>query len=256
MAELTRRFEGHSAIVTGAAQGIGKAIAERLAAEGANVMAADVKPSIGRAVEEIASRHGDVRVLPFQGDVSQPAIAELLIGDARRTFGRIEILINNAGGGGVQPYDQFTDEQIAATFSNNLWAAFRCTRAVVPIMREQQYGRIVNVTANAVFGGLTDHAVVNSAKAGVHGLSSGLAIELAPAGITINTVAPAITLIESTAESLGQKEPPARLLRAIARVPMGRAAKMEEVAAAVAFFASREASFISGQVLRVNGGSA
>src|SRR5712692_10030126 len=95
-------------------------------------------------------------------------------------------------------------------------------------------------------GGGADHAVVNSAKAGVHGLSAGLAIELAPAGITINTVAPAVTLIESTAERLGQKEPPAGLLRAIGRIPMGRPAKMEEVAAAVAFFASREASFISG----------
>ncbi len=256
MAELTRRFEGQSAVVTGAAQGIGKVIAERLAAEGANVIAADVKPIIGRAADEISSRHSGVRVLPFQGDISQQAIAELLIGDARRAFGRIEILVNNAGGGGVQPYEQFTDEQIATTFANNLWAAFRCTRAVVPIMREQQYGRIVNVTANAVFGGLIDHAVVNSAKAGVHGLSAGLAVELAPFGITINTVAPAITLIESTAERLSLKEPPPVLLKAIGRIPMGRPAKMEEVAAAVAFFASREASFISGQVLRVNGGSA
>jgi 2,3-dihydroxy-2,3-dihydro-p-cumate dehydrogenase len=256
MAELTRRFEGQSAIVTGAAQGIGKVIAERLAAEGANVIAADVKPTIGRAVDEISSRHNGARVLPFEGDVSQPAIAESLIGDARRAFGQIEILINNAGGGGVQPWEKFTDEQIATTFANNLWAAFRCTRAVVPIMREQHYGRIVNVTANAAFGGLTDHAVVNAAKAGVHGFSAGLAVELAPDGITINTVAPAITLIESTAERLGLKEPPPVLLKAIARIPMARPAKMEEVAAAVAFFASREASFISGQVLRVNGGSA
>jgi 2,3-dihydroxy-2,3-dihydro-p-cumate dehydrogenase len=256
MAELTRRFEGQSAVVTGAAQGIGKVIAEQLAAEGANVIAADVKPTIGRAVDEISNRHRGVRVLPFQGDVSQQAVAELLVGDARRAFGRVDILVNNAGGGGVQPYEKFSDEQIATTFANNLWAAFRCIRAAVPIMREQRYGRIVNVTANAVFGGLTDHAVVNSAKAGVHGLSAGLAIELAPDGITINTVAPAITLIESTAERLGQKEPPPVLLKAIARIPMGRPGKMEEVAAAVAFFASREASFISGQVLRVNGGSA
>ncbi len=254
MAQLTRRFEGQSAVVTGAAQGIGKVIAERLAAEGANVIAADLKPAIGRAVEEISSRHDGVRVLPFQGDVSQKAIAELLISDARRAFGRIEILVNNAGGGGVQPYEKFTEEQVATTFANNLWAAFRCTEAAVPIMREQQYGRIVNVTANAVFGGLTDHAVVNSAKAGVHGLSAGLAIELASTGITINTVAPAVTLIESNAERLSRQDP--GLLRAIARIPMGRPAKMEEVAAAVAFFASGEASFISGQVLRVNGGSA
>jgi 2,3-dihydroxy-2,3-dihydro-p-cumate dehydrogenase len=255
MAELTRRFEGQNAIVTGAAQGIGKVIAERLASEGANLIAADLKPSIGRAVEEISGRCAGVQVLPFQGDVSQKTVAELLITDARRAFGRIDVLINNAGGGGVQPYESFNEEQIVTTFANNLWAAFRCTQAVVPIMREQQYGRIVNVTANAVFGGLTNHAVVNSAKAGVHGLSSGLAIDLAPFGITINTVAPAITLIESTAEALSLTEPPARLLRAIARIPMGRAAKMEEVAAAVAFFASREASFISGQVLRVNGGA-
>ncbi len=256
MAEMTRRFDGQSAIVTGAAQGIGKVIALRLASEGANLIAADMKPTIGRAVDEIAGRCPGVQVLPFQGDVSQKAVAELLIGDARRAFGRIDVLVNNAGGGGVQPYENFNEEQIATTFANNLWTAFRCIQAVVPIMREQKYGRIVNVTANAVFGGLTDHAVVNSAKAGVHGLSSGLAIELAPFGITINTVAPAVTLIESTAERLQLKEPPPNLLRAIARIPMGRPGKMEEVAAAVAFFASREASFVSGQVLRLNGGAA
>ncbi len=256
MAELTRRFEGRNAVVTGAAQGIGKVIAERLASEGANLIAADLKTTIGRAVDEIASRHAGVQVLPFQGDLSQKATAELLIGDARRAFGRIDILVNNAGGGGTQPYENFDEEEIATTFANNLWAAFRCIQAAVPIMREQKYGRIVNVTANAVFGGLTDHAVVNSAKAGVHGLSSGLAIELAPFGITINTVAPAVTLIESTAERLQLKEPPAGLLRAIARIPMGRPGRMEEVAAAVAFFASREASFVSGQVLRLNGGAA
>jgi 2,3-dihydroxy-2,3-dihydro-p-cumate dehydrogenase len=256
MAELTRRFEGQNAIVTGAAQGIGKVIAERLAGEGANLIAADVRPTIGRAVEEISSRCPGVQVLPFQGDLSHKAVAELLVGDARRAFGRLDVLVNNAGGGGVQPWENFNEEQIATTFSNNLWAAFRCIQAAVPVMREQRYGRIVNVTANAVFGGLTDHAVVNAAKAGVHGLSSGLAIELAPFGITINTVAPAVTLIEATAAALQTKEPPERLMRAIARIPMGRAARMEEVAAAVAFFASREASFISGQVLRVNGGAA
>ncbi|MBF6569008.1 MAG: SDR family oxidoreductase [Candidatus Binataceae bacterium] len=256
MAQIIRRFEGQNAIVTGAAQGIGKVIAARLASEGANVIGADLKPAIGKAIEELATRHHDIRIIPFHGDLSQRPTAELLIGDARRAFGRIDILVNNAGGGGVQPYEKFTEEQIAATFANNLWAAFRCIQAVVPIMREQKYGRIVNVTANAVFGGLIDHAVVNAAKAGVHGLSSGLATDLAGDGITINTVAPAVTLIEATAERLAAAEPPPILLKAIGRIPMGRPAKMEEVAAAVAFFASSEASFISGQVLRLNGGGA
>jgi 2,3-dihydroxy-2,3-dihydro-p-cumate dehydrogenase len=255
MSTETRRFEGQAAIVTGAAQGIGRAIADRLADEGANVMAADKNPKVEDVADEIAKRRG-VRVLPFVGDVGQKAVAELLIADAQRAFGRIDIMVNNAGGGGVAPLESFDDPALLEAINNNFWTAFRCTQAVIPVMREQKYGRIVNVTSNASFGGLGDHVVANSAKGGVHGMSSGLAIDLATTGITINTVAPAVTLIESTAERLKLKEPPAVLLRAIGRIPMGRPAHMEEVAAAVAFFASREASFVSGQVLRLNGGAA
>ncbi|MGH7906222.1 MAG: SDR family NAD(P)-dependent oxidoreductase [Candidatus Binataceae bacterium] len=255
MANQIRRFEGQGAIVTGAAQGIGRAIADRLASEGANVMAADLRPAAAKVAEELSERHG-VKVLPFIGDLGQKAVAQLLIDDTKNALGRIDVLVNNAGGGGVGPYEEFSEEAIQITFNNNLWAAFRCTEAALPVMRAQKYGRIVNVTANAVFGGLTYHAIVNSAKAGVHGLSSGLAAELGTTGITVNTVAPAITEIEATAEKLRMKDPPPVLLKAVGRIPMGRAAKMEEVAAAVAFFASPEASFISGQVLRVNGGSA
>jgi len=219
------------------------------------MIAADKNPAVVKVAEEIAGRHG-ARVIGFVGDVGSKDIAERLIGDTNRAFGRIDVLVNNAGGGGVAPLESFDEPALLEAINNNFWTAFRCTQAVIPVMRAQKYGRIVNVTSNASFGGLGDHVVANSAKGGVHGMSSGLAIDLAPTGITINTVAPAITLIESTAERLKAKEPPAGLLRAIGRIPMGRAANMEEVAAAVAFFASRETSFISGQVLRVNGGAA
>jgi 2,3-dihydroxy-2,3-dihydro-p-cumate dehydrogenase len=255
MSQETRRFEGQSAIVTGAAQGIGRAIADRLADEGANVMLADKNPKVARVAEEIAEKRG-TRVLPFIGDVGQKAVAQLLISDANRAFGRIDILVNNAGGGGVAPLESFDEQSLLEAINNNFWTAFRCAQAAIPVMRGQKYGRIVNVTSNASFGGLGDHVVANAAKGGVHGMSSGLAVDLATTGITINTVAPAVTLIESTAEKLKLPEPPAGLLRAIARIPMGRPAYVEEVAAAVAFFASREASFVSGQILRLNGGAA
>jgi 2,3-dihydroxy-2,3-dihydro-p-cumate dehydrogenase len=249
------RFKGQFAIVTGAAQGIGRAIAGRLASEGATVMGADKNPKIARVVAELEGHHG-VRMLPFHGDVGHKETAERLIAEAHREFGRIDVLVNNAGGGGVAPLEGFEEEKLLEAINDNFWTAFRCTQAVLPVMKAQKYGRIVNVSANSSFGGLMNHVVINSAKGGMHGMASGLAVDIATTGITINTVAPAVTLIESIAELMKQDPPPPILVKAIGRIPMGRPAEMAEVAAAVAFFASKETAFISGQILRMNGAAA
>jgi 2,3-dihydroxy-2,3-dihydro-p-cumate dehydrogenase len=146
-----------------------------------------------------------------------------------------------------------------ATIANNLWTTLRVCRAVLPHLVERRYGRVVNIGAESVRNGLTDHAVYNAAKGGVHALTVGLAREFATSGITVNVVAPSYTRTDELDEALAAGRAPARfdtvINDAIALIPMGRPAEGDEVAAAVAFLARVDAGFITGQVLSVNGGS-
>lgn len=162
-------------------------------------------------------------------------------------------MVNDAGGGVIRPTLAHTEETLQATIDRNLWTAVRTTLAALPLMCDAGYGRIVFVGADSVRNGLDQHAIYNAAKGGVHAFARGLAREYARAGITVNTVAPCATATPDLERFLThQPEAAEAFLRVI---PMGRPAALEEVASAVAYLASEEASFITGQVLGVNGGS-
>ena len=250
------RLQDRVAIVTGAGTGIGSAIAERFAAEGAALVLAGLDPApLGVLAERLRGRGAAVETA--DGDLSELGVAERVRDTAVGRFGRIDALVNNAGGGVILPSERHTEATLQRTIANNLWTALRCTLACIPPMRARRYGRVVNIGADSVRSGLDDHAVYNAAKGGVHAMAAGFAREYATEGLTFNTVAPSFvdTGTPERAVPVADEHFAHVLRRATEVIPMGRPGRAEEVAAAVLFLASEESSFITGQVLSVNGGS-
>ena len=255
---MTGPLHNRTAIVTGGATGIGLGISRRLLADGARVMIASLgEAELKRALKELQSAGHDPA--GFVGDLSRQGEADLLLRAAIDSFGRVDILVNNAGGGVIRPTLEHTEETLRTTIGNNLWTTIRCTLAVLPHMAERGYGRIINIGAESVRNGLTDHAIYNAAKGGVHAMTSGLAREFAAVGITVNTVAPSYVETPEFAAALSAGAVPDRLRhvldRAVGLIPMGRPATVDDVAATVAYLAREDAGFVTGQVLSVNGGS-
>jgi 3-oxoacyl-[acyl-carrier protein] reductase len=240
---------GRSAVVTGGSRGIGRAIVLRLAEQGADVAFSyrgnEAAAKAAAAAVEALGR----RALPVQADVSQPESAEALIKAALEAFGKVDILVNNAGITRDDLIMRMSLENWRDVLETNLFGAFYCIKAVTRPMLKAKGGRIINITSVSGQAGQTGQANYSSAKAGLIGLTKATARELASRGITCNAVAPGFVLTELT-QDLAQN-----LQDQITNAtPLGRFGTTEEIANAVAFLASDEAAFITGQVLAVDGG--
>ena len=243
--------KGRTALVTGAGRGIGQAIALRFAQEGANVGVIEIDPETAHDTAEKARAYG-VRAEEFVCDVTQsPQVRETVRGAIDR-FGRIDILVNDAGWDKAEPFIESSEETWNRVIEINLKGTARFCHAILPHFIENKGGHIVNIGSDAGRVGSSGEAVYSGAKGGVIAFSKTVAREVAEHGITVNTVCPGPTRTPLVAE-LEEYNP--RLLTALERsIPFKRLGKPEEVAAAVVFLASDDASFITGQTLSVSGG--
>jgi 2,3-dihydroxy-2,3-dihydro-p-cumate dehydrogenase len=250
---MEKPFAEQVVVVTGAASGIGAVIAQHFARQGARLVLSDLDEKGLTTTADSLSSLCSEKPLIRSGDLSQEDVAGRLIGDAVKTFGTINVLVNNAGGGIIKPFLEHTPETLRTTIDRNLWTTLWCTWHAVPVMKARRYGRIVNIGADSVRNGLYDHAAYNAAKGGVHAIATGLAREFATDGITVNVVAPCI--VNTPQVQRAAAKAPQSIRKFIDVVPMGRPGEMDEIASMVCYLASREASFVTGQVISVNGGS-
>jgi 3-oxoacyl-[acyl-carrier protein] reductase len=251
----SRRFAGRVAIVTGAGQGIGAATARRLAAEGAAVAVLERSEETGNATAE-AIRAAGGQATAVTCDVSSAASVAEAVSRVAADHDRIDVLVNNAGITRDNLLFRLSEEDWDTVIAVNLRSVFLTCRAVQKHMVSAKYGRIVNLSSRSALGnrGQANYA---AAKAGIQGLTATLAIELGPFNITVNAVAPgyvATPMTAATAVRVGST-PEEHQHEVAERTPLGRVGQPEEIASVIAFLASDDASYVSGQTLYVNGGA-
>jgi 3-oxoacyl-[acyl-carrier protein] reductase len=244
------KLKDRVAIITGAARGIGKAIALTFVREGAKIVLVDVdKERLETLKNEIEKNRREVMTLSC--DITKSPEVQAMVNQVKRAFGRIDILVNNAGIIRRGTIETVTEEDWDRVIEVNLKGTFNCCKAVVDIMKKQSYGKIVNVSSIAgKMGDITSAPGYGPSKAGVDALTKTLARQLAPYGINVNAVSP--HAIETEMSAQWSEE---RRKEIIASIPLGRLGKPEDVAEAVLFLVSEEASFITGEILDVNGGA-
>jgi 2-hydroxycyclohexanecarboxyl-CoA dehydrogenase len=239
------------AIVTGGASGIGLAISRRLAADGMAVAIFDLDGEAAAArAKEIEAEHGPAAGLTV--DVTDRAAIDAALERVQAEYATPTVLVNNAG---LSGFDRFLDISLELwnrLIAVNLTGTFHCCQAVVPGMIEAGWGRIVNISSSSTHSGTPRMTHYVAAKSGVVGFTKALALELAPSGITVNTIPPGF--IDTPMLRAANEEGYLDIERTIAATPVGRAGRPEDIAAACAFLVSEEAGYITGQIIGVNGG--
>ena len=244
------RLKDRVAIVTGAAQGIGKALALGLSREGAKLVIADIHQDNAVAVKD-EIRAAGAMALAIATDVSDEMSVEAMVENCIEEFGKIDILINNAGIFPVSSVEDMKEEEWDRVIGTNLVGAFLCSRAVASKLIEQESGRVISITSGRAFQGAKNAAHYASSKAGIIGFSKALALELAPHRITVNVICPGIT---DTAQPRGHQSEE-QIYAQGQKIPLGRIGQPEDLVGTAVFLASDAAAFITGQTIIVNGGS-
>jgi 3-oxoacyl-[acyl-carrier protein] reductase len=240
-------FSGKVAIVTGASRGIGRAIATQLSAGGAHVVAAARGDNAADTVAAVAAAGGSSELATL--DVTDPASVETLIAGVLQRHGRIDVLVNNAGVTRDQLMLRMKRDDWDQVIATNLTAAFTCVQAVIKPMVKQRRGRIISISSVVGQAGNAGQANYAASKAGLIGFSKALAKELASRNITVNVVAPGLVETDMTRAITDKAQGDWA-----SQIPLGRVGTPADIAAAVCFLASDEASYITGHVLAVNGG--
>lgn len=257
---MSGRFDNQVMIVTGAAQGIGRAVAARAAGEGARLLLVDRSELVHQVAEELLGQGAPA--LALTADLGTYAGAQAMVDAAVDAFGRIDISVHNVGGTiWMKPFWEYQEEEMVKEINRSLWPTLWSCRAVVPVMIAQGGGSIVNVGSNATRG--IHRVPYSAAKGGVHAMTTCMAMELADKGIRVNAVSPGAVdngqraiprnpKPMSEQERIWQRETYDQVMR---DTMMGRMGTQEEIAAAICFYASNDASYITGQTCFVAGGS-
>ncbi|MEZ5674733.1 3-oxoacyl-[acyl-carrier protein] reductase [Thalassovita litoralis] len=245
------RIPGKVAVITGAGSGFGEGIAKRFAQEGAKVVVADIN---GAGAKRVADEIGDAAVA-IQTDVTVQADVQAMIDLAETKFGRLDILINNAGytsrNGSMLEVDEKTFDRI---YDVNVKAIYLATKAVVPVMRRQGGGVILNVASIGALRPRPGLVWYNGSKAAATNLSKGIAVELAPDKIRVNAICPVLGDTGLTEDFMGMANTPENRTAFLATIPLGRMARPSDVAGAALYLSSDDAEFITGVALEVDGG--
>lgn len=241
------KFEGRTAIVTGSSRGLGKAIAEKLGILGANIVLTGTSETVFNTAAELEAK--GIKAVAIVGDVRNAEDVKNMISKAVETFGGIDILINNAGITKDKPMAMMSEDDWDTVLDINLKGCFLCTKAAAKLMIKKRYGRIINVSSVAGAYGNPGQANYSASKGGMIGLTKTTAKELAARGITCNAVTPG--LIESDMTEILPEDLKRKYLEKIA---LGRFGTPEDVANVVAFLASDEAGYVTGQVIDIDGG--
>ncbi len=245
-----RELDGLVAVITGAGAGMGKAHAQLLAERGARIVAQDIEGTRAEQTAELVRSQGGDAV-SFTCDVADTTALTTALTEIGNRFGRIDILVNNAGIGGEPVIEDTTEDHFDRTFAVHVRGSFFAGKAVLPFMKKQRRGKIINISS---IWGMVGHHYASpycAAKAALLGLTKAWARELAPWNIHVNAVAPGGVLTEMV---MSQPDIEKKMAHKVARVPLGRYAESREISYTVAFLASPRSDFITGQVISPNGG--